>query len=118
MAKQTSSESGESLTLLDKIVSEGRMAKDESQKAYARDLLAEFVDQIIAPGDTMGGDVVEAINARIAAIDELISEQLNEVLHAKPFQELESTWRGLHYFVMNTETSTRLKIRVLNSTKK
>jgi type VI secretion system protein ImpC len=118
MAKQTSSESGESLTLLDKIVSEGRMAKDESQKAYARDLLAEFVDQIIAPGDTVSGDVVEAINARIAAIDELISEQLNEVLHAKPFQELESTWRGLRYFVMNTETSTRLKIRVLNATKK
>jgi len=31
---------------------------------------------------------------------------------------LESSWRGLHDMVMNTETSTRLKLRLLNVTKK
>jgi type VI secretion system protein ImpC len=118
MATEPQSAASGSDTLLDRIVSEGRMAKDETQKAYARNLLAEFVDQIISHNDRVSGDVVEAINARIAEIDELISEQLNEVLHAKPLQELEATWRGVHYLVMNTETSTRLKIRILNATKK
>lgn len=105
-------------TLLERIVHEGRMALDDSQAAYAKDLIAEFVNQVVASGDTMPGDVVEAINLRIAQIDELISAQLNEIMHAPDFQTLEATWRGMAYLVYNTETSTRLKLRVLNAPKK
>ena len=32
-------------------------------------------------------------------IDQLISEQLNEILHHPEFQKLEASWRGLHYLV-------------------
>ena len=35
----------------------------------------------------------------------------------RTFLKLEGTWRGLHYLVMNTETGTTLKIKVLNVTK-
>ena len=108
----------ENLSLLDKIVVEGKMALDDSQRAYAKDLLAEFVDQVVGQGDKMSGDVVEAINIRIAQIDEMISAQLNEVLHHPDLQKLEATWRGMAYLVFNTETSTRLKLRVLNVSKK
>src|SRR5262249_26602516 len=55
---------------------------------------------------------------RIAAIDQLISDQLNAILHNPEFQQLEASWRGLAYFVMNTETGSSLKIRLLNLTKK
>ena len=67
---------------------------------------------------TPKADVVEMINMRIAQIDELISAQLNEVLHQPDFQKLEATWRGMHYLVSNTETSSRLKLRVMNISKK
>ena len=33
------------------------------------------------------------------------------------FQKLEGSWRGLHYLVQQSETSTMLKIRVLNVSK-
>jgi type VI secretion system protein ImpC len=58
------------------------------------------------------------INARIAQIDKLISDQLNEVMHAEAFQRLEASWRGLHYLVHQSETSERMKIRVMNASKK
>lgn len=106
------------MTLLDKIVHEGKMAKDVSQQDYAKDLVAEFVDQVLAEGDTIPADVAEAINLRIAQIDDLISAQLNEVMHHEDFQAIESTWRDLNYLVMNTETSGSLKIRVLNVSRK
>ena len=61
---------------------------------------------------------VEAIVQRIADIDKQITEQLNEVLHDDDFQALEATWRGLQYLVMKTETSTRLKLRVVHATQK
>jgi type VI secretion system protein ImpC len=35
-------------------------------------------------------------------------------MHAPEFQKLEGSWRGLHHLVMNSETGTSLKIRVMN----
>jgi type VI secretion system protein ImpC len=106
------------LTLLDRIVQEGRMARDENQTVYAKDLIGEFATQVLDEGMSISNDTVAALSSRIAQIDELISAQLNEIMHAPEFQKLESTWRGMHYFVTNTETSTQLKLRVLNVPKK
>jgi len=113
----TDIETSSNLSLLDRIVADGKMAIDDSQKDHARDLIAEFVDQVVGQSDKMTKDVVEAINLRIAQIDELITAQLNEVLHTPSFQKLEATWRGLHYLVSKAETGTKLKIRVINATK-
>lgn len=119
MAKQKAEAStGETtiLTLLDRIIAEGRMAHDDSQQNYARDMLAEFATQVLDEGMVVDKDTVAMINERIARIDELISAQLNEILHHPEVQKLEASWRGLHQLVMNTETGTRLKLRLLNVT--
>jgi len=107
----------ESLTLLDRIIQEGKMARDDMQRAYARDLVGEFVNQVLDEDMFVNNDTVAMINHRIAQIDELLSAQLNEIMHDASLQKLEASWRGLHYFVMNTETGTHLKLRVLNATK-
>jgi type VI secretion system protein ImpC len=109
--------SAEPLNLLDRIVQEGHMIRDESQRAYARDLIGELAVQVLDEGMVLSNDTVAMLNNRIAQIDELISDQLNEVLHAQPFQQLEASWRGLHYLVMNTETSSQLRLRLLNVSK-
>ena len=44
-----------------------------------------------------------------------LNVSLDAILHAPEFQRLEATWRGLHYLVWETETSERLRIRVLNA---
>ena len=106
------------LTLLERVVLEGKMARDETQQPHARDLVAEFVNQILDQQMVISADTVAGIEARIAQIDELLSNQLNQILHHEEFQQLEASWRGLHYLVMNTETGTQLKLRLLNITKK
>ncbi len=110
-------ESGE-LSLLDRIIQDGKMARDESQKDSAKDLIGEFVNQILDEGMTVKKDTVDMITRRIADLDELISKQLNEIMHAPEVQKMEASWRGLHYLVMNTETSTSLKLRLLNVSRK
>ena len=104
--------------LLSTILSQGRLALDDYQKEQAKDMLGEFVSQVMAGELVMSKDMESAINARIAAIDRLVSAQLNEVMHHEDFQKLEGSWLGLHYLVMNSETSTMLKIRVMNANKK
>lgn len=104
--------------LLSRILDEGRLARDESQTERAKDMLAEFVQQVMQGEMTMSKDMEATINSRIAAIDKLLSAQLNEIMHAEEFQKLEGSWRGLHHLVHNSETSTMLKIRVMNASKK
>lgn len=108
------------LSLLDTIVQEGNMAVEASQADYAKKLIGQFAVQILDEGMKASPDqgVVDMINQRIAQIDELMSKQMNAIMHAPEFQALESSWRGLHDMVTNTETSTRLKLRLLNITKK
>ncbi len=122
MAEPTSGAQGttqsSTLSLLDRIVAEGRMAHDDSQQAYARDMLAEFATQVLDEGMVVDKDTVAMINDRIEQIDQLISSQLNEILHHPEVKKLEASWRGLHFLVMNTETSTRLKLRLFNVAQK
>jgi type VI secretion system protein ImpC len=105
-------------SLLDKIISEGRLARDEEQRELARDLIGEFVGQVMAGTMTVSKNTLSMINQRIGQIDALITKQLNAVLHHDDFQKLEAAWRGLHYFVNQSETSTALKIKVMNASKK
>jgi type VI secretion system protein ImpC len=58
------------------------------------------------------------IDKAIAAIDAKLSLQLNEIVHHERFLHLEGSWRGLNYLVMNSETGTSLKLRVLNLPKR
>ncbi|HTE46791.1 MAG TPA: type VI secretion system contractile sheath large subunit [Gemmatimonadaceae bacterium] len=106
------------LGLLDKIVEEGRMGRDAATKERGKDLVKNFVSEVLKGTVTLNPDTEAMINARIAQIDALISAQLNEVMHHPEFQKLEGTWRGLKYLLNNTETGTQLKIKVFNSSKK
>ena len=106
------------MSLLDKIIADSRLARDEDQRELARDLIGEFVDQVITGTMKVSKDTQAMVNARIGQIDALISRQLNEIMHHADFQRLEASWRGLHYFVHQSETSTMLKIRVMNVSKK
>ncbi|MBV9506524.1 MAG: type VI secretion system contractile sheath large subunit [Acidobacteriia bacterium] len=105
------------LSLLDQVVLQGRMTKDPSQRSYARNLVTEFVNQVVDQSMVVSADTIASIKGRIAQIDQLISDQLNEIMHDPDFQALEAAWRGLNYLVMNTETGTMLKLRLMNLTK-
>ncbi|PYS80220.1 MAG: type VI secretion system contractile sheath large subunit, partial [Acidobacteria bacterium] len=105
------------VSLLDTIIVKGRMARDDEQRPHARDLIGEFVSQVLDSSIAVGEDTVAMINKRIAQIDQMLTDQLNEIMHDPDFQRLEASWRGLHYLVSNTETSTTLKLRLLNATK-
>src|SRR5262249_54417494 len=76
------------------------------------------VRQLVKPGMVVSKDAEQNIKFWIKEIDKKLSAQLNEVMHAPEFQKLESTWRGLHYLVMQSETGDNLKLRVLNVTKR
>ncbi len=79
-------------------------------------LLQSYLENSDAPTAELAA-MPAAIDVQIANIDKWLSAQLSAVMHAPSFQAVEATWRGLHYFVSNTETGAMLKINVFNATK-
>jgi type VI secretion system protein ImpC len=56
----------ETITLLDRIVHDGRMAHDEEQQHHARELLAEFALQVLDKNMVVSRDTVAMINDHIS----------------------------------------------------
>lgn len=105
-------------SLLDQLVEEGRFARDAAAAERGKDLVKQFLTQVLQGEMTLSRDADATINARIAQIDHLISIQLNEIMHHPALQKLEGSWRGLKYLLDHSETSDKLKIKVLNVSKK
>src|SRR3990167_2670922 len=108
----------ESASLLDAIVSQSRVARNATEHDRTKDLIGELVREVMDGTVVVSDNLSATLDARIAQIDQLISAQLSEVLHAPEFQKLESSWTGLHYLCKHTSTGERLKIKLMNATKK
>jgi type VI secretion system protein ImpC len=107
-------ETTESPSFLDQVVA----ATKQTAPDQAQDLVKNLVQQALAGTVTFDKNVSRTFERAIAAIDAKLSDQLNAIMHHPKFTALEGSWRGLHYLVMNSETSTSLKLRVLNLPKR
>ncbi len=76
-----------------------------------------LVEQALSDTSLIKSDVLDTIEEMIAQLDKKLSAQMNEIMHAPEFQQIESAWRGLKYLVFQSETDAMLKIRVMNVSK-
>lgn len=107
----------EAPSLLDQVIAATRPQTDKEAER-AKDFFGQFLSQVVKPGQVVSKDVETNVKFWVAEIDKKLSAQLNEVMHNPDFQRLESTWRGLHYLIQQSETGENLKIRVLNVSKR
>ncbi|MFX7176660.1 type VI secretion system contractile sheath large subunit [Acinetobacter baumannii] len=108
----------EEVNLLDSIVEQSRIARNEEEHSRAKSLIGELAKEVMAGTITVSENMTLSIDKRIAEIDALISKQLSQIMHNEQFQKIESTWRGLYYFCQETPSNPLIKIRMLNTTKK
>jgi len=105
-------------SLLDRVVNQSKVARSDVERVRAKDLIGELVSQVLDGTVVISSNLSATLDARVAELDALISEQLSEILHAPEFQRMESAWRGLHYLCKHTSTSEMMKIKMLNAPKK
>jgi type VI secretion system protein ImpC len=109
--------------MLEAILSNGNLvradASDDEKKAQrskVMPLLNEFIGRLLEDEKMKAdekSDTIELIKRQIKRIDDEIGQRVDKILHNEKFQKLEASWRGLRYLVYNTETSTRLKLRLM-----
>jgi type VI secretion system protein ImpC len=104
--------------LLDDIVAQSKVAKTTTEHNRAKDIIGELVKEVLQGTVVVSDNLSATLDARVAELDQLISDQLSEVMHGAEFQKLEASWRGLHYLCKHTSTGEQIKIKVLNTSKK
>jgi len=92
------------------------------KSVHAREAVGSAVrtlaQQALEGTATISKDALSTIQGIIAELDRKLSEQVNLIIHHEDFRSLEGSWRGLSHLVNNTETDEKLKIRVMNISKK
>ena len=68
--------------------------RSEQAATEVENAVQTLVTQALADSSLVKDDVIDTIEEMIARIDEKLSAQMNEILHAQEFQQLESAWRG------------------------
>ena len=102
------------IDLLDQVVA----ATKQTEPDHAQDLVKTLVEQALSGTVTFDKNINRSLDRAVAEIDRKLSAQLNEIMHHPRFLQLEGSWRGLSHLVMNSETGTALKLRVLNAPKR
>jgi type VI secretion system protein ImpC len=93
-------------------------ATKQTEPQRAEQLLRTLTEQALEGTVTYSKNLSLTITEAIKQLDAKISTQLATVMRHPKFQQLEGSWRGLHYLTMNSETSASLKLRVMNWSKR
>lgn len=115
--EQAASETTEGLSLIDDILSATKLSPGEDGYSVAKKGVEALIEQIFQPGKS-----VEKVNAlicddMISELDKKMSRQLDEIMHNKDFQTLESAWRSLKFLVDRTNFRENVKLEIMNLSK-
>lgn len=108
-------QAGEEATL--SLLEQAVQATKQTHASETQALLGALTEQALQGTITWDKNLTQTFRKAIELLDEAISTQLREIMHQEKLQALEGSWRGLQYLVMNSETSTTLKLKILNASK-
>ncbi|MGJ0629341.1 type VI secretion system contractile sheath large subunit [Xenorhabdus bovienii] len=109
--------SGATTSLLDEIMSQARITPENDGYYIAKQGIAAFISSILDTGANEEPINKLVVDKMIVELDKKLSEQMDEIMHAKPFQELESSWRSLKILVDRTDFRENIKINIIHATK-
>jgi type VI secretion system protein ImpC len=107
-------EAQEEVSFLEQAISATKQTSRNETEELLKTLTNEAMDGTVK----WDKNLTVTINNAIAEIDKVMSAQLSAIMQNAKFQKLEGSWRGLNHLLSNSETSSDLKIRMLNISKK
>lgn len=111
------SQAAESETsLVDEILSITKVKPTDEAYSMTKAGLSAFVEQI-TKGKQKARITQAEVDQMIAELDQKLSLEVDEILHNKDVQKLESSWRSLKYLIDRTDFRENIKVEMLNVNK-
>ena len=112
--KMTQEQVTEDASLLDSIVQATRLQPEDEAYSATKRGVESLIAELVKPGREVPKVSKAVVDEMIAEIDHKLSRQVDEILHNRQFQQLESIWRGLKFLVDRTDFRENIKIEILN----
>jgi len=110
-------EAESTVDITNKAIELSRLNRNSAQREQADTVIRIFAEETAKGNLQQKKNISNAISKRIADIDEMLTAQINEILHHPEFQKLEASWQGLNSLVKFAEPDTELKINLLDAKK-
>jgi len=104
-------------SLLDSLLAETNVTAGEEAYAVTKSGLEALIRQLAEQGESMERIDKMLVDRLIARIDQVMSKQIDEILHNEQFNKLESAWKSLKFTVDRTNFRENIKINILNVSK-
>lgn len=112
-----SSGASQEFSLLDSIVAQTKLNSEDESYDVVKNGVSALIEELIKSDNEEEKVNKAIIDKMIAQIDEKISAQMDEILHHKDFQSLESKWRGLYMLVERTDFRQNIQMEFINVSK-
>ncbi len=107
----------ESASLLDSIVSQTKLKPADEGYDVQRKGVSAFIAELIKPQNKEERVNKNLVDKMIAELDQQMSKQLDQIMHHREFQSLESSWRGLKLLIDRTDFRENIKVELLSVSK-
>ncbi len=104
-------------SLLDQIMQQTKLKPSDEGYGVAKQGVEAFIAEMLAPKRAELRPDRGMVDQMIAEIDKKLSVQVDEILHNREFQQLESAWRGLKFVVDRTNFRENIKLELVNASK-
>ncbi|MCR4942009.1 MAG: type VI secretion system contractile sheath large subunit [Campylobacter sp.] len=105
------------MPIIDSIMEKSKFSVEDESYDIVKQGVAEFLANIVETQNPEDKINKLAVDEMIAHIDNILSAQMDEILHHEEFQKLESTWRGLNFLVGRTDFNKNIKIVLCDAQK-
>jgi len=115
--KEVKKDNLQNTSLLDTIVAKTKLTTDDESYNVIKTGVSALIEELIKSDNENEKVNKSIIDKMIAEIDRKISAQMDEILHHKEFQALESRWKGLYLLVERTDFRQNIKMEIFNVSK-
>ncbi|CBL44799.1 Protein of unknown function (DUF877) [gamma proteobacterium HdN1] len=104
--------------MLDEILEFTRLPRQDDSYLVARNGVKAMLEEVFrkSEDDTVRIDKL-FIDELINELDQVISRQMDAILHHPEFQRIEAPWRSMKFLVDRTDFSENIKLEYINATK-
>lgn len=114
---QAGAAEAETPSLIEEILHQTKMKPSDFGYDVARKGIEAFIAEMLRPSRAEERVERRLVDEMIVEVDRKLSLQLDEILHSRDFQRIESAWRSLKYLVDKTDFRENNKIEILNISK-
>ena len=107
----------ENVSLLDNIISQTNINKSDDTYNVVKTGVGALISELLKSNNTEEKVNKTVIDKMIAEIDAKISSQMDEILHHKDFQALESKWKGVSLLIERTNFRENILMEIINVSK-